>query len=199
MDLNIVCTAYERPTLLMTQLCSLAAQTLINFKILVFHDGHNESVETVVKEFKNLYPHIEIEYTFSTKRFNDYGHSLREIALNETTEKFTLLTNDDNYYAPNFIQELMPALLSGNYEISYCNMIHSHDNPNALSAGGYQPFSTQMRINWIDIGSFIFDTKIGQKVGFSDKSFAADGVFLEKMIAAGARPSKNDKYLFVHN
>jgi len=78
-------------------------------------------------------------------------------------------------------------------------MIHSHDTPDALSPGGYQPLNTKMRINWIDIGSFIFDTKLGQKVGFSDKSFAADGVFLEKMIAEGAMPFKSQKYLFVHN
>jgi len=191
LELKIVCTAYERPILLMSQLCSFAAQTRINFAILVIHDGYNELVEAVVSDFQRLYPHIEIAFKFSKIRYNDFGHSLREIALHEAEEKYMLLTNDDNYYTPNFIEEMMPPLDIGDFDISYCNMIHSHL--------GYQPLATQPRLNWIDIGAFIFDTKLGQRAGFEDKSFAADGIFFEKMIKNGARAFKNEKYLYVHN
>jgi glycosyltransferase involved in cell wall biosynthesis len=199
MTLEIVCTAYERPVLLMTQLCSLAAQTVRNFKILVFHDGYNAEIERVVAKFKDMYPNIDVRFRFSDVRYNDYGHSLREIALSESSAEYMLLTNDDNYYTPNFLEDMMPALISGGYDISYCNMIHSHEFLDPNNPNGYQPLRTGLRLGAIDIGAFIFDTKLGQRVGFSNKSFEADGHFLEGLIALGARAYKVEKYLFVHN
>jgi len=199
MELEIVCTAFERPAALMTQLCSFAAQTLQNFNIVVFHDGYNSAIESVVNEFRNIYPQIQIKYRFSDNRYNDYGHSLREVALLDATSEFLLLTNDDNYYTPNFLEELMPALKSRVYDIRYCNMIHCHKKYRSHSPLGYHPLYTQMKLGWIDIGSFIFNTRKGQKAKFSDRSFDADGLFLERMIANGARSYKSDKFLFVHN
>ena len=199
MELEIVCTAYERPVLLMTQLCSLAAQTKQNFNVIVYHDGYNPLIEAVVSDFRKLFPNIQTEFKFSDHRYNDYGHSLREIALMEATSKYLLLTNDDNYYTPNFIEELMPALESGNFDISYCNMIHSHMTYRSPSPIGYQPLYTQTQLGWIDIGSFIFNTKLGQAAGFSDRGFDADGLFLERMMRNGARAFKIEKFLFVHN
>lgn len=199
MNLEIVCTAFERPTLLMTQLCSLAAQSLQNFKILVFHDGYNAEIENVVSNFKRIFPLIEVQFRYSALRYNDYGHSLREIALKESTSKYMLLTNDDNYYTPNFLEELMPAIESGGFDLSYCNMIHSHKFLNPINPNGYQPLITGTKLGTIDIGAFIFKTSLGQKVGFVDKSFEADGYFFESLIKIGARAHKVDKYLFVHN
>lgn len=119
---------------MIAQLCSLAGQSRQNFNILVFQDGDNGTIESVVESFPKLYPEVKIEFKYISNRDDDYRHSLREIALQDTKASFLLLTNDDNYHVPKFLRELMPPLESRDYRVSYSNLMHSQF--------GYQPFET---------------------------------------------------------
>jgi len=112
----------------------LAGQSRQNFNILVFQDGDNGTIESVVESFPKLYPEVKIEFKYISNRDDDYRHSLREIALQDTKASFLLLTNDDNYHVPKFLRELMPPLESRDYRVSYSNLMHSQF--------GYQPFET---------------------------------------------------------
>ena len=54
----------------------------------------------------------------------------------------------------------------------------------------------------IDIGSFIVKSEMAREVGFKDKSFAADGVFVEKLMEryrGKIKSAKVEQVLFVHN
>lgn len=203
--LEILCVAFQRPAPLMSQLWSLACQTRQDFSIRIIHDGPPPSdVSRLIQDFQDQNPAITLRMGFSQERFGDWGHSLREIGLRESSSEYLLITNDDNYYAPQFVEKMLPPLELG-ADIAYCNMIHSHPTrfrdpgsvwPKKLS---YRPMLTRPRLNRIDIGGFVFRTKLGQRVGFQDKSFAADGIFLEEMKRHGAKLAKVPDYLFVHN
>jgi len=196
--LEISIASYQRPDLIRCLLWSLASQTSKDFKISVYHDGPSDVIRGIIEGFKSEVTNLEVSYFDSNTRFNDYGHSLREIALARCETKLMLLTNDDNYYVPTFVEEILSQDWE-NADIVYFDMVHNHkiyDLPNPI---GYQTLITEPRVNRIDMGSFAFRTELGKKAGFADKSHSADGYFFEKMLALGARIIKIKKVLFVHN
>lgn len=205
LPIEIICSAYKRPQALAAQLWSFAAQTRKGFSVRVIHDGEfDKEVHTVVRAFAEMNSDIPTSLDFANRRHNDWGHSLREIGLQESKSELMLITNDDNYYAPMFFEYLLPHFETG-ADIVFCNMIHSHHSPfrdHTFSRSRdlpYRPFVTKPKMNRIDMGSFIFRTQLGQKAGFEDKSFGADGIFFERMLKFNPNVIKVNEYLFVHN
>ena len=198
-ELEVIVVSYHRVPQLRALIYSLLAQTSKDFAIHVIHDGRDEVTKSAITTICNENPDVSIRYSESTQRFNDYGHSLRSIGLQESTGRYTLLTNDDNYYVPTFIEEMLKAGKESRAEIVFCNMVHNHvfeDLPNPI---GYQVLVTEPKLNRIDMGAFIFETKIGKKVGFNSRLFEADWDFFEGLIRSGASYKKIEKVLFVHN
>src|SRR5271170_6135257 len=74
---------------------SLQAQTLRDFEILCYHDGPllDESVK------------FPIPVTCTEKRFNDWGHSLRDMGIREAKGDYILHFNADNTLMPNALEE----------------------------------------------------------------------------------------------
>jgi len=196
--LEIVIVTYQRTSQLMCLLWSLECQTFSNFKIRIIHDGHHAETQSAVESFASK-SSIQISYDESKIRFNDYGHSLRQWGLQESESEFLLLTNDDNYYTPNFLEEMFELLFSKKGDIVYCDMVHSHvmkDLPNPI---GYQTLVTEEKFCRIDIGCFIFRTSLGQRVGFKARDFNADWTFFSDMISTKPEVVKLPKVMFVHN
>ncbi len=189
----------------MAQLWSFAAQTRRDFSIRVMHDGPPvpEIIE-VVESFNAARPEFATTLTFAGHRYNDWGHSMRELGLKSSWSDFMLITNDDNYYAPSFVEKMLAPLEAG-ADITYCNMIHSHHMRHRDSVFSrkrllaYRPLVTRPKVNFIDMGAFVFRTELGQSAGFADKTYAADGIFFERMLAARPKVVKVNDYLFVHN
>jgi len=117
----------------------------------------------------------------------------------DSQQDFCLLTNDDNYYVPIFVEEIQKVIKRENPDIMYFDMVHSYafdHHPNPIP---YQTLITEPLLYRIDIGSFVFRTELGKSVGFKRNDFFADGAFFEDMKATGARIVKIPKVLFVHN
>ena len=197
--LEIVCVSYRQVNQLRCLVASFACQTDLGFTLRIIHDGPDLETRECVDEFKFMYPNLDIAYQETSLRFNDYGHTLREIGLREAVQEYVLLTNGDNYYVPIFVEELRKELIAQEPDIIYFDMVHNYifdDLPNPI---GYQTLITEPRINRIDIGSFVFGKALGQSIGFKERVFWADGMFFEAMMATGPKIVKIPKVLFVHN
>jgi hypothetical protein len=197
--LEIICVSYKRPIKLHCFLLSLACQTSNDFKVRVIHDGPDRETKKVVAMVNREYPHLNLSYEETHERYNDYGHTLRDMGLRTSESENILLTNDDNYYVPIFVEEIILEMKNKNSDIIFFDMVHSHkilELPNPI---GYQTLITEPRLNRIDMGSFVFNGKIGREVGFNDRSFAADGIFFEELLSRTDKISKISKVLFVHN
>ncbi len=202
-ELTIVCVAYKRYLNLPVLIHSLLAQTLQNFRLIVIHDGHDAEMATLLKPFVDKHPD-RIEVMFTDQRFNDYGHTLRDIGIRLADTEYVLLTNDDNYYVPRFLEYMfMPMHAQGQIapDIVFCDMIHSHNNPGVRKQLPYNPFETRPERNFIDIGCFVARTELARVVGFRDKGFAGDATYFEDLVAAAddAKLVKIPMTLFVHN
>lgn len=201
-DITIVSVAYKRPKNIPVLIHSLLAQTLQNFRLVIIHDGYDAEMETLLSGYRDQNPDV-IEFMMSEKRYGDYGHSLRDIGIKLTDTEYILLTNDDNYYCPRFLEYMFNAVraLSTPPDVVMCDMIHSHNNPGGRQQLPYQFFETRPARHSIDIGCFIARTELAKKVGFRDKTHDGDATYFEDLIRAAQTPKivKVPHVLFVHN
>ena len=67
------------------------------------------------------------QYHHTDHTFGDFGHSPREFGLGHSTGDWIILTNDDNYYVPTFIEEFTKvAESSEDAGLIYCDMSHNN-------------------------------------------------------------------------
>jgi glycosyltransferase involved in cell wall biosynthesis len=198
--LTIVCVAYRRPQSIQVLLHCFLAQTSQNFRLLVIHDGPDAEMSVLLSEYTSRYPD-RIEYIFTETRYDDYGHSLRQLGLEQVSTPFVLFTNDDNYYVPVFVQTVLAVAHDKNADIVLYDVVHSHENAGDTIAPPYSVLITEPRMNRFDVGAGVFRTELARAVGWRSRGFAADGVFIEDVLAfkPDVKIEKIDQVLFVHN
>jgi hypothetical protein len=74
----------------------IQSQTSKDFELLAYHDG--PLLDTSVP--------MPVQFKCSEKRFDDWGHSLRDIGLREATGEYILHFNADNILYPNALEEI---------------------------------------------------------------------------------------------
>ena len=195
--LAIYCVAYKRYDTILVLVYSLMCQTYRDFRLVVIHDGEDVEMQALLTRLKATYPE-RFDFLFTEKRFNDYGHSLRQMAIEQCQSEFILLTNDDNYYAPPFLEHMFNKIDSDGLDVVLCDMIHNYDIHGKPS---YNALITQPKRLFVDIGCFIARTKLAKQVGFRDKTHNGDATYFEDLVAANRniKIGKVDKVLFVHN
>ena len=166
----------------------------------MIHHGFDRRIYEILSEFKNEHPE-EIDFFFTDRRYDDYGHSLRALGIETLDTEYFLITNDDNCYCPVFLEVMFRALNESHADIVMCNMIHSHANPGGRSQGPYRYFETFPRRLSVDVGCFISRSALAKSVGFRDKTHDGDATFFEDILRAAGTPgiAKVNQALFVHN
>ena len=143
MLVSFIIPTYNRLDLLRATLSSLIAQSVPDLEaIVIIDDLSSESLcmELITSLFDN-----RISYRFTECRYNDWGHTPREMGKQMANGDYIILTNDDNYYTPNLVEEIVEASKT-NPGVIYWNMVHSHYN--------YQYFYCRPAFNQIDMGAF---------------------------------------------
>lgn len=199
--LTIVVATYKQPIALDCLLSSLRCQTLQNFDVIVLHDGADEETGRLAATYATL-EGGRYRYVETASRFNDFGHSLRDIGIDEATGEFLLITNGDNYYAPRFVEFVFDAIDTHALDLAMWNFVHSHSNPGGTQLLAYSPFPVYPVKNRIDIGSFMVRSAVAKEVGFRDKSHDGDASYLQDILdrpGASLRMGKVEKTLMVHN
>lgn len=199
-EITIACVAYKRYRNIPVLIHSFLAQTIQNFKLLILHDGYDEEMNVLLMEYKAKYPN-HIDYVFTPTRHNDYGHSLREIGIRLADTPYLLLTNDDNYYCPIFLEQMLQALQTHQADIVLCDMIHSHNNPGGHLQPPYSLLKTMPSPGSVDIGCFIVKTDLAKRVGFRDKGHDGDATYFADLTqnSPQIRIAKVNQVLFIHN
>ena len=199
-DLTVVCVSYKRYENIPILIHSFLAQTLQSYKLLIIHDGYDTKMDGILAHYKAEHPD-KIDYLFTEQRYNDWGHSLRDMGIGLANTEYLLITNDDNYYAPKFLELMLPDMKAKQADIAMCNMVHSHHNPGLRPQLSYMPFETRPERGSLDMGCFIARTALAQQVGFRDKGHDGDATYFEDLVkaAGNARLLKVERTLFVHN
>ncbi|WP_394790931.1 glycosyltransferase family 2 protein [Rhodoferax sp.] len=199
--LTIVVVAYMQPKALECLLASLRCQTVQNFDVIVIHDGPNVETRQVVSRYSSEEPD-KYKYIETTTRYNDYGHTLRDMGITEAQGEFILITNGDNYYAPRMVEFMFEAIDAKTLDFAMWDIVHSHTCPGITRQPSYCNFSIYPIREFVDIGSFMVKTAIAKQVGFRGKLHSDDALYVEDILArpgATLRIGKVHKTLMVHN
>lgn len=194
MTLHIICAAYKRIIPLRILIDSFLIQTNPNWKLYIIHDGE---IPDEVQDIIDLYNDDRITFEYTKVRNAHSGFPNRDMMIKRTIgadDDFVMSTNDDNYYVPTFVDEVLKCCQPG-IGIVYCNMIHSHF--------GYSVLSTILQVYYIDLGAFAVRLPLAKKVGIKASSDIADGIFAQDCLAecnaTGLITIKIEKILFIHN
>lgn len=194
MGIEFVIPTYNRTDLLMTCISSIVSQTNPNWKIHVVVDGSPSHIKDEINKIEQYYQlDNRIRFTYLTERYNDWGHTPRNIGLEQATEDWVVMTGEDNYYTPVFVDEMLKG--STNAHFVFCSMVHN------WVSREYIPVDCKVEYGKIDIGCFMVRTNMAQKLKLDTKINQADWFFVEDFMNKypGARYNKVNKILYVHN
>jgi hypothetical protein len=192
--LQVICAAYNRPIRLRLLIDCFILQTDPNWKLHIVHDGHPiPEIGMII----SLYNDPRITFFATEERKNNFGHPNRRMMLSKLAlnhRDFVLITNDDNYYVPQFVQRFLHSC-NRNTGFVYCDTVHSYLDYNVLVS--------EIKLDHIDMGSFIVRLDVAKKVGFESTAFNADGIYAVACAnychMKRLRIIKISKPLFVHN
>jgi glycosyltransferase involved in cell wall biosynthesis len=192
-NIEFVIPTYDRTDHLMCVISSIKAQTNPNWKIHVVADCPPSRIELskVVDYFKE---DKRIRFTVLSTRSNDWGHTPRNFGLKNCKEDWVVMTGEDNYYAPIFVEEFLKEQ-DKETNFVFCNMVTNFTN------NQYIPMQCKIELGFIDIGCFMVRPELAKQIGIETKyKEVADGVLADKYIKRfGGKVKQILKVLYVHN
>jgi len=192
MLVDLILPTFDRRFPLKMELSSLLAQTDGDWVATVVIDdfmysNNVQEIAKIVEDFKDS----RIQFMVTNERYNDWGHSPRELGKSVSKADYIIMTGDDCYYTPNFVAELKKATINKPGMV-YWDMVHSHYD--------YSYFNCQPAYNQIDMGAFATRNDLAKQIKLNT-SYAADGEFVRDFNIKFPQEQKIkiNKVLFVHN
>jgi glycosyltransferase involved in cell wall biosynthesis len=198
MNIEFIIPTYERTDHLMTILSSLKSQTKPYWRAHVVADCPDKDTMVKLNKIMEYYKdEYRIRFTMLDKRHNDWGHTPRNIGLSDAREEWLVMTGEDNYYMPTFVEEFLEAMYNPKVNFYYCDMVHNWVNQT------YQPIKTRVEVGHIDIGCYMIKTEHIGDIRLDTTKPEADYIFLQEYLKKVSPISdeiiKINKLLYVHN
>lgn len=196
--IEFVIPTHKRVDLLITIISSIVAQTNPNWRIHVVADCPPDEIKERYLDIIAFFDEHKdkIRFSVTDMRYNDWGHTPRNIGLKQATEEWVVLTGEDNYYAPTFVENFLSSVKDrDDINFAFCNMVHNWVNDD------YIPIQCTIEFGKIDIGNFMTRTFNAQKLELKTDIEQADYWFIEEYLARfpEGKIMHIDKILYVHN
>lgn len=196
MEIEFIIPTYNRPNGLLTIIGSILQQTNTNWRIHVVADGIYDGYERIKDFFKD---NEKIKFSELNGPHHDWGHTAREYGLQNSTTEWVVMTGDDNYYVPAFVQHFYKSVeLNKEANFVYCDMLHDHETHTA----SYNYFVSYIRNGYIDIGNFATKTELSKHITLKKDNYAADFEFVKEYVDKYCNDNtimKINKALYIHN
>ena len=205
--IHVIAVCHQRHGELKVFLQSWINQSSNDWTMTIIHDGPSRDFEKICKFYQKISP-CTINFFATDQRYNDYGHTLRDIGLKFQIGEYALLTNGDNYFVPKSVELISKGIRqvcdgknTKQPDIVLFNMIHSHVNPGGIQGGPYIPFNVEFKKYRIDVSSAIVKHSIASEVGFQDKTHDGDQTYFSQIAQSVDNISvlKINHTLLVHN
>lgn len=193
--LDIISVTYGQTDILKCFINSIKAQTNPNWRLYLIHDGPNKSLHRELIN-EGYLDSKNIMFVQFPERTEHYGHKLRKWGLkNLVKSDYVLLTNGDNYYTPNMVDEI----LNRDEEFIYFDLVHSHGTKHNTNKDTYGYMKTHLTRGLIDMGCVVIKSDIAKSVGFTSVEYHADWIYFDSVLKLSPTIFKIDKVLLVHN
>jgi len=191
MKIEFIIPTYNRTDHLMCIINSIKAQRSDMWKVHVVADCPPEgTLDKIIEFFKD---DERIKFTILPERYNDWGHTPRNYGLEHATEEWVVMTGEDNYYMPVFVDNFLDAVDDDTHFV-FCNMVHNWTD--------YQYYAVDCAPSYgrIDIGNFMSRRKYANQLKLRTDIAQSDYLFVEEYLNKFKGTIKKvPKYLYVHN
>lgn len=162
-------------------LLSMQRQRYENWEVVAVTDGPNDPAARLVAEMQD--PRIRLIQT--EQRLGRWGHPHRQLGLDACRGEFIGMSNDDNYYVPGYLEQMVNALADA--DIAMCAILHNYMGWDATFPGE-------------DLGCWIAREWTVRQVRWPGTEFEADRQYIKLLSELPhVRVVKVNKTLFVHN
>lgn len=195
---NVVIPTYKGGKKLEVIINCLLAQTSQNFNITIISDGEEKETEMQMRKYYDI---DNFNYYHTAQRYNNFGHTPRQLGMLNSTCRFTIMSGFDNYYVPIFIERFERAAQStSNVGFIFCDFVLDHPR-DGRKYNGY--INSKLEVNYIDIGNFAAETSLLKRVEFKVNEYAADWHLVKDMLPLLEKERKTiikiPQTLYVHN
>lgn len=169
---------------------SILKSTYKNFEVLVYHDGPTS--RPIPQSFKSVYDYHNIDYKIrETKtRYNDWGHSLRDLGIREASGEYIVHFNPDNILYPDVLEGIStldddiiicPIILEGTVRKTtdntyLMNMYRTRDPKDCVLLDGFPAVHQN-----IDAMQLVMKTDLWRKFGgWYNKTEESDGIMYQE-------------------
>jgi hypothetical protein len=162
-------------------LLSMRRQRYENWEVVAVSDGPNPAAKQLVEAIGDS----RIRIIETDKVLGKWGHPYRQIGIDACRGEWIGLSNDDNYYVPGYIEQMVYA--GRNADLVMCEFLHSYHGWRASEPGS-------------DLGSWIARSDVVRRFPWPGVDFHADKIYLDllKQQVVG-RIATLKRALFVHN
>jgi hypothetical protein len=161
---------------------SMQRQRHENWELIAVTDGPNPAAARLLEEVQDS----RIRLIETEKPLGHWGHPYRQRGIDACRGEFIGMSNDDNYYVPGYLEQMLHALK--NADLALCHMIHSYM--------GWALYDTSDT----DLGSWLSRASLVRQVPWSGQNHESDRVYVQSLRAiAGGRVVTVPRPLFVHN
>ncbi len=168
---------------------SMLAQTYHNWELFLAHDG----------PAPNDFPRFEdprIRFTEEQGPRKNYGHPIREKFLQKIKAKqieadYVVISNDDNYHAPFFLEKLVKQLdeHAGAPGVYCSGMVHNYagfpgqvPKPGKQNVeDGYNIIQVKPERGFIDVAAAMIRAPLAGAAGWPDYSHSSDWTYLNRV------------------
>ena len=191
--IEFIIPTYSRINHLITILGSFKSQSNPNWKAHIVADCPPSDIQDKINKTIEFFDDERFKLTILPERYNDWGHTPRQYGLDNATEEWVVMTGEDNYYVPEFVDIMLSE--GKDHHFVYCNMVHNWINKD------YIPLNSVLKFGGIDIGNFMTRTNMAQKIKLRKDHQWADWFFVEEFQNKYkvAKYKKVNGVLYVHN
>jgi len=178
--IEVICVTYKQDWNLKCLINSFKSQTSSNWFLRIIHDGEGGNFSNLKQDLEsNDYINNQVTLESTKKRFNDYGHSLRDYALKNPIRDstWTIITNGDNYYLPTVIESIeFHEQKNPDAQFLFWNLIQRFEKKifTQLEKDIYQQLDSKLQLGLIDMGAAAIKTSLARETGFNSREFEAD-------------------------
>lgn len=160
---------------------SMRRQRYDNWEVVAVTDGPNPQAAQFVKQISE--PRLRLIET--PKALGHWGHPYRQLGLDACRGEFIGMSNDDNYYVPGYLEQMVNALRDA--DLATCQILHNYYAWEICPAG-------------TDLGSWIARAELIRKTPWKGQEFTSDQDYIKALTElAGGRVVQIQKPLLVHN
>ena len=163
-------------------LLSMRRQRHPNWEVVAVTDGPNPDAKKLVDQIGDA----RIRLIETPTALGRWGHPYRQVGLDACRGDFIGTSNDDNYYVPGYLEQMVMAIESDDADMAICKILHSYYAWTATAAGG-------------DLGAWIARRELVRKHPWPGNEFTSDQVYVRQLIGGARKVVEVPRPLFVHN